>query len=346
MFFHPFIISFTDRFFIFDHSLWSWCCHGEIKDCSFRWGRINAPPIHHLAFAYSIFLFVSTSKIHSRTRLHICVLLIQSSPDSFEGASFTTPRSCNLSPSHMFIQALTHPLHSVTHAFTILFMHWLHWLTHQVAYSLIHWRIYGFSQTVSFILTWFFVSHSPLQLFEKGVWTFWSCGILTPPHFWHITRMSRRLSLAKLTWNVTCQWHHWSLTTSTFHITQQPHHTSVTSPIDICQYSSQTLVIMQIPRRTRIIHITHASHHTSPTFHVTRHSHHPHFTSRVISNAQISTRNAQVCRHTYIKSPLTWLWFCACILAGSPFRVQGVEPTLLQNHLEIKAQKSLNWHCP
>lgn len=35
-FFHPFIISFTDRFFIFDHLLWSWCCHGEIKDCAFR----------------------------------------------------------------------------------------------------------------------------------------------------------------------------------------------------------------------------------------------------------------------------------------------------------------------
>lgn len=72
MFFHPFIISFTDRFFIFDHSLWSWCCHGEIKDCSFRWGRINAPPIHHLAFAYFIFLSPLQKFIHERVCTFVC----------------------------------------------------------------------------------------------------------------------------------------------------------------------------------------------------------------------------------------------------------------------------------
>lgn len=325
MFFHPFIISLTDRFFIFDHSLWSWCCHGEIKDCSFRWGRINAPPIHHLAFAYSI-LFVSASKINSRTRLHICVLFIQSSPDSFEGASFTTPRSCNLSPSHMFIQAFAHPLHSVTHAFTYLFMHWLHWLTHQVAYSLIHSRICGFSQAVNFVLTWFFVSHSPLQLFEK------ECGHFGVAEFWpHRTSVTSPVS------HVACPSQKWHGTSRVNDIIDrsQAHFLSHISHI----------THRHLPIQFPVTHITHASHHTSPTFHVTLHSHHPHRTSRVISNAQISTRNAQICQRTYIKSPLTWLWFCACIPTGSPFRAQGVEPTLLQNHFKIKVQKSLNWYC-
>lgn len=276
MFFHPFIISLTDRFFIFDHSLWSWCCHGEIKDCSFRWGRINAPPIHHLAFAYSI-LFVSASKINSRTRLHICVLFIQSSPDSFEGASFTTPRSCNLSPSHMFIQAFAHPLHSVTHAFTYLFMHWLHWLTHQVAYSLIHSRICGFSQAVNFILTWFFVSHSPLQLFEK------ECGHFGVAEFWpHRTSVTSPVS------HVVCPSQKWHGTSRVSDIIDrsQAHFLSHNNQITHQSHHPQTLAntVPSHTHNTRIpSHITHISRHTSftsPTSHITCHFQRPDFNSQ------------------------------------------------------------------
>ena len=109
------------------------------------------------------------------------------------------------------------------------------------------------------------------------------------------------------------QSHHPYLTSLVSRKIDMERHVSVTSLIAHKHISYHTTTTSHIghithrhlPIQFPVTHITHASHHTSPTFHVTPHSHHPHLTSRVISNAQISTRNAQLCQHTYIKSPLT-----------------------------------------
>lgn len=203
------------------------------------------------------------------------------------------------------------------------------------------------------------LTRSPTHLFTHAFAVSARLSILFWPGFsFHIHRcnfLKRSVDILELrNFDPTAlQSHHPYLTSFVPRKSDMERHVSVTSLIahkHIFYHTTTKSHISHIthrhlPIQFPVTHITHASHHTSPTFHVTLHSHHPHLTSRVISNAQISTRNAQICQRTYIKSPLTWLWFCACIPTGSPFRAQGVEPTLLQNHFKIKVQKSLNWYC-
>lgn len=280
--------------------------------------------LSHIRF----YLFPLQKFIHERVCTFVCSSFIHLQthskvPHSPPLAHATCrPATCSFrrSPTHSIQWPMRSPIYSCIGCIDLLTRSPTHLFTHAFAISarlsILFWPDFSFH------------IHRG-NFFEK------ECGHFGVDEFWpHRTSVTSPVS------HVACpsqNWHarHVSVTSLIAH-KHISYHTTTTSHISHITHR-------HLPIQFPVTHITHASHHTCPTFHVTLHSHHPHLTSRVISNAQISTRNAQVCQRTYIKSPLTWLWFCACIPAGSPFMAQGVEPTLLQNHFKIKVQKSLNW---
>ena len=54
-----------------------------------------------------------------------------------------------------------------------------------------------------------------------------------------------------------------------------------------------------------------------------------------ISNMKIASNLVRASNKKSSANRRLWLWLCACMPVGSPFRAQGVKPTLLRYHPQI-----------
>ena len=325
MFFHPFIISLPDRFFI--SIIHSGAGVAMVRLRIVLSGGVGS--MHHpytISLSHILFYLSPLQKlIHERVCTFVCssfnhLQTHSKVPHSPPLAHATCrPATCSFrrSPTHSIQWPMHSPIYSCIGCIDLLTRSPTHLFTHACAVSarlsILFWPDFSFH------------IHR-CNFFEK------ECGHFGVAEFWpHRTSVTSPVS------HVACLSQNWHGTSRVSDIIDrsQAHFISHNNHITHRSHHPQTFAntVPSHTHNTRIpSHITHISRHTS-------------FTSRVISNAQISTRNAQLCQHTYIKSPLTWLWSCARIPAGSPFRAQGVEPTLRQNHFKIKVQKSLNWYC-
>ena len=189
------------------------------------------------------------------------------------------PATCSFrrSPTHSIQWPMHSPIYSCIGCIDLLT---------RSAYSLIHSRICGFSPAVNFILTWFFVSHSLLQLFLKR-----SVDILELRNF-----DPHRTSVTSPVSHIACpsRNRHGTSRVSDIINRSQAHFISHDNHITHQSHHPQTFA-NTVPchtHNTRIpSHITHISRHTSftsPTSHITCHFQRPDF------NLQRSSLSAHI----------------------------------------------------